>query len=243
MEAERCIPQSTEILEMNTVNPIHQGESSFITVLSETHPSAAAEEIMAAAEDSSMEPPSLIAEFDVSGGVMQGKGKGNTWIRFDSSSGCIRKIIDAMESAVEVTTADVEAFDRWRGDVSRIIEHDHLIRLQNILRMRILGGAPQEAFPLNSVSVIDLDISDLPDNDCVLVVKKQAPRGESSPPVSEDIFSEISRTGEEPDQVVQRRRSEGDDRYRWVVGVEARKHFFEVTVTISADYSSEPLEE
>lgn len=228
---------------MNTVNPIHQGGSSFIDVLSETHPSAAAEEILAAAEDESRKPPSLIAEFDVSEGVMQGKGKGNTWIRFDAPSGCIRKVIDAMESAAEVTSEDVEAFDRWRGEVSRMLEQDHLVRLGDLLRMRILGGAPQEAFPLRDISVIDLDISDLPDNDCVLVVKKQAPRGESSPPVSEDIFSEVAKTGETPDQVVQRRRSEGDSRYRWVVGVEARKHFFEVTVTISADYSPEPLEE
>ena len=93
------------------------------------------------------------------------------------------------------------------------------------------------------VNCTDVDVSDLPEEDCVLTVKKSAPPGEETHPVSEDIFAEKARTGETANEVVARRKEEGDHRYRWVTGVESRKHFFEVSISLSIDYSFRPMEE
>jgi len=211
--------------------------------LSECSPSDAAMQVLAAASDETIRPQTLFAEFDVSGGVMVGYGKPNTWIRFDSPSGVIRLVIEAMKSAEAVTPEDVEAFDHWRGEVGRMLVESHGDNLSEIIRQRVLGGAEAEVVPLDRMQVTDVDISDLPEDDCVLIVKKAAPAGEETSPVSEDIFSERARTGETADEVVARRKAEGDHRYRWVTGVESRKHFFEVSVSLSVDYSFRPMEE
>lgn len=211
--------------------------------MSECSPSDAAIEIMSAAADENIRPQTMVAEFDVSGGIMTGYGKPNTWIRFDSPHGVMRRVIDAMSSADSVSHDDISAFDGWRTEVGAILMSRHRQNLSELMRGRILGGAPQEVVPLDRMEVVDLDISDLPDDDCVLVVKKAAPPGEETHPVSEDIFSEKARTGESADEVVARRKAEGDHRYRWVSGVESRKHFFEVVLSLSVDYSFRPLED
>ena len=211
--------------------------------MSECSPSDAAMQVLAAASDETIRPQTLFAEFDVSGGVMVGYGKPNTWIRFDSPNGVIRSVIDAMKSADVVTQDDVEAFDRWRTEVGRALVESHGENLSELIRQRILGGADAGTVPLERMEVTDVDVSDLPDDDCVLIVKKAAPPGEETHPVSEDIFAERARTGETADEVVSRRKAEGDHRYRWVTGVESRKHFFEVSVSLSVDYSFRPMEE
>lgn len=210
---------------------------TFQQLLSEIDPHAAAEEITTSAFDRSIQPDSIIAEFDVSGGVMKAKGKANTWIRFDCNPGVIKNLIQIMSEVGEVCDDDVQAMDRWRGEVSKILETDMLHRIREAIRERILGGAPPEVIPLHDIQITDVDISDLPEDDCVLVIKKSTPQGEETSPVAEDIFGEKGRTGETIQQVVDRRKREGDPRYKWVVDVEQRKHFFEVTVSISADYS------
>lgn len=217
--------------------------TTFQEVLSECSPSDAAMQVLAAASDETIHPQTLFAEFDVSGGVMVGYGKPNTWIRFDSPPGVIRLVIEAMKSAEAVTPEDMEAFDRWRGEVGRTLVESHGDNLSEIIRQRVLGGADAGTVPLDRMQVTDVDISDLPEDDCVLIVKKAAPAGEETHPVSEDIFSERARTGETADEVVARRKAEGDHRYRWVTGVESRKHFFEVSVSLSVDYSFRPMEE
>lgn len=211
--------------------------------MSECSPADAAIEILSAAADENIRPQTVVAEFDVSGGVMSGYGKPNTWIRFDSPPGTIRRVIDSMRAADSVHADDVSAFDRWRKEVGQALMSDHRSNLAELLRGRILGGAPADVVPLENMEIVDLDISDLPEDDCVLVVKKSAPPGEETHPVSEDIFSEKARTGETAEDVVARRKSEGDHRYRWVTGVESRKHFFEVVLALSVDYSLRPLED
>lgn len=218
-------------------------KTTFQEVLSKYSPEHVAEEIVKAAADTSLQPDSLIAEFDVSAGVMKGKGRPNTWIRFDSSGGPIRHVVDAMKSAEDVTDEDIVIFDEWRDEISNNLISNYRDEISNIVRDRILKGAPTEAIPMDQIYFLDIDISDLPENDCVLVIKKNTPHGESPTPVSEDIFSEMAKTGESPQQVVDRRKKEGDERYRWVSGVEARKHFFEATVSISIDYSFSSVEE
>lgn len=217
--------------------------TTFQEVLSECTPTDAAAQILAAASDENIFPQTLVAEFDVSGGVMEGYGKPNTWIRFDAPAGPLRAVIDSMKSAEEVTPDDIEAFDQWRADVGSSLVTLFSENLSDIIRRRIFGGAGADAIPISRMEVKDVDISDLPEDDCVLIVKKAAPRDEETSPVSEDIFSEKGRTGETAEEVVARRKSEGDHRYRWVEGVESRKHFFEVSVALSVDYSLRPLED
>jgi len=215
---------------------------TFQELLSEIEPHKAAVEIITSALDRGIQPDSIIAEFDVSNGMMKSKGKANTWIRFDCKPGVIKNLIQIMSETSYVCDDDVQAMDRWRDEVSKILETDMLHKIREAIRERILGGATPEAIPLHDIQITDLDISDLPEDDCVLVIKKSAPQGEETQPVSEDIFGEKGRTGETIQQVVDRRKREGDPRYKWVVDVEQRKHFFEVTVSISADYSLSSLE-
>jgi hypothetical protein len=210
---------------------------TFQQLLSEIDPHKAAEEIVTYAFDRAIQPDSIIAEFDVSGGTMSAKGKANTWIRFDCNPGIIKNLIQIMSEVDEVCDDDVEAMDKWRGEVSKILETDMLHSIREAIRGRILGGAPSEVIPLHDINIKDVDITDLPEDDCVLVIKKSAPQGEETSPVADDIFREKGRTGETVQQVFDRRKRECDPRYRWVVGVDQRKHFFEVTVSISADYS------
>jgi len=217
--------------------------TTFQEVLSECNPSDAAMQVLAAASDETIHPQTLFAEFNVSGGVMVGYGKPNTWIRFDSPTGVIRSVIDSMKSSEVVTQDDVEAFDHWRAEVGRMLVESHGENLSELIRQRVLGGADAGAVPLERMEVTDVDVSDLPEEDCVLTVKKSAPPGEETHPVSEDIFAEKARTGETANEVVARRKEEGDHRYRWVTGVESRKHFFEVSISLSIDYSFRPMEE
>jgi hypothetical protein len=217
--------------------------TTFQEVLSECSPRYAAEQVLAAASDENVQPPSIFAEFDVSGGVMSRYGKANTWIRFDAPNGPLRSVVDAMKSCNEVTDDDIKALEIWRQHVGEKLTGEMRENLIYLIRNRILGGAPEEVIPLDRMEVLDVEVADLPGEDSVLVIKKNCPKGEDSPPVSEDIFSEMAKTGEKPDDVVARRKAEGDPRYRWVAGAESRKHFFEVSVSLSVDYSLKPLED
>jgi len=48
-----------------------------------------------------------------------------------------------------------------------------------------------------------------------------------------------SETGEDFTTIVNRKKSEGDPKYRWIVGVDSRKSFYEATLSIAIDYSLE----
>jgi hypothetical protein len=129
-------------------------------------------------------------------------------------------------------------FDDFRKNIiSKLNSDKSKEKLRDIIRDKMFKNTPKELVPIEILNVIDIEISDLPDVDYVLVIKKMTPPNYQSTSISDDLFKEKYKTGEDFNEIVKRKKAAGDHRYKYVDEVEQRKSFFEITIPIHADYS------
>jgi hypothetical protein len=208
-------------------------DTSFCEYLKSISVDKVIDEIINKARDSQ---DSVLVDFKMSKGKMSGIGEFNTWVRFDTASGTLLKeILDKITSSQDPSKDEIDQFDSWRKQISDKIIYEHGDKIKEAVCAAVFSG--NNSIPFKMLSA-ELEITDIPKNDKVVVVKKASPPGVVTPPVSSDIMRVHEETGASFEEIVNMRKSEGDPRYRWVVGVESRKSFYEINLSIAVDYSA-----
>lgn len=180
---------------------------------------------------------SVFVDFKMSKGKMSSVGDSNTWIKFDvKESPLLNSMLKKMVESNEPSKDDIEAFDSWRKEVAKHISDNYHDEIKEAVCDAMFSGNKEIPFKIISA---DFELTDLPANDKVLVVRKASPPGVVTPPVSSEIMKEHEATGESFEEIINRKRMEGDPKYRWVVGAYATKSFFEANLSLAVDYSLE----
>jgi hypothetical protein len=182
---------------------------------------------------------SILVDFKMSKGRMSGVGEFNTLIRFDlGRSPKLKEILKRMIESENPTQEDVLAFEEWRKEVALFMIEQKSSELKESICKSAFSGNMDIPFKIVSA---DFELTDLPSNDKVVVVKKASPPGVMMPPVSGEIMRIHSETGEDFATIINRKKAQGDPKYHWIVGVDSHKSFYEVTLSIAVDYSVEEV--
>jgi hypothetical protein len=109
--------------------------------------------------------------------------------------------------------------------------------LADKIRKAVLGDAPKDIFPLETIKVINFDIGETPEIDYVLVIEKAAPQHTISQSVNQDLFSEHLKTNKDLATIIQEKKEAGDNRYEYITGASKKKWFFDCQLDLFVDYS------
>lgn len=218
--------------------------NSSLDVFSEKNQLSCVQEIISTLKNDDLPSASFKVDFQLSKGRMVSEEEDNTVLSFDTKENtALRSIIDYICEVEDVVEEDIKAFESFRtGIVDKLNGNDEKEEIKNILRERVFKGTPKEVVPIDTLTIKDVEISDLPDVDYVLVIKKMAPANYQGSSISDDLFMEKHSTGEDFDDIIKRKKESGDERYKYVDGVEVRKTFFEITIPLFADYSLKELD-
>ncbi|MAG27503.1 hypothetical protein CMI47_18370 [Candidatus Pacearchaeota archaeon] len=214
-----------------------------IEVFSEKNQLSCVKEIISTLKHDDLPPSSFKVDFKLSKGRMISEEDNNTVLSFDTKENTsLRSIIDYICEVEDVTDEDIKLFESFRsGVIDKLNKEDEKNEIRDILREKVFKGTPKEVVPIEVLEVRDVEISDLPEIDYVLVVKKMAPANYQGSSISDDLFTEKQNTGDDFDDIIKRKKEAGDERYKYVDGVEVRKTFFEITIPLFADYSLKEL--
>ena len=208
-------------------------------IFSEKNQELCVEEILSTLKNDDLPQASFKVDFNLSKGRMIAEDSHNTVLSFDTKvDTSLRSVLNYICDVEEVTDKDIKIFDTFRhGIVKKLNNEESRDRIRDIIRDKIFKDTPEELVPIDTLNVMDIEISDLPEVDYVLVVKKMAPPNYQGASISDDLFKERYESGEDFNDIVKRKKESGDKRYEYVEGVEERKTFFEITIPIYADYS------
>jgi hypothetical protein len=208
-------------------------------IFSEKNQELCVEEILSTLKNDDLPQASFKVDFNLSKGRMTVEDDHNTVLSFDTKADTsLRSVLDYICDVEEVADEDIKIFDTFRyGIIKKLNNEESKDRIRDIIRDKIFKDTPEELVPIEILNVMDIEISDLPEVDYVLVVKKMAPPNYQGSSISDDLFKERYESGEDFNDIVKRKKESGDKRYKYVEGVEERKTFFEITIPIHADYS------
>jgi len=197
------------------------------------------EEILSTLKNDNLPQSSFKVDFNLSKGKMLIEEEHNTVLSFDTKENTsLRNVLNYVCEIEDITKEDITMFDDFRKNIiSKLNSDKSKEKLRDIIRDKMFKNTSKELVPIGIINVIDIEISDLPDVDYVLVIKKMTPPNYQSTPISDDLFKEKYATGEDFNEIVKRKKASGDHRYKYVDEVEQRKSFFEITIPIHADYS------
>lgn len=209
---------------------------SFSEFINSVQASDAAQDII---DEALRDKESVLVDFKMNKGKMSGIGDFNTWIRFDvAKCKTLKRVLEKMVSSKDPEEAEVASFEEWRNKVASNVIQEKQEALRNVICDAVFSGNRELPFKILSA---EFELTDIPTNDKVVVVKKATPNGIVTPPVSSEIMRIYSETGESFESIINRKKMEGDPKYRWITGVDSRKSFYEATLSIAIDYSlSEP---
>ena len=216
----------------------------FVGLLTEENAVLLADYILEIFGNTGEEPnPVKVVEYDfkMSYGVMQtdknvDKSKAaNTSFSFDFPKDHFgKKIVDLMgDEETENTEEVINKFTDFLKNVKANLEAN-----KQTLREKITKAVLKTGPVVKHVDIKDIALTDLPSIDWVLSVKKLIDPKAEHVPVSGDIMQEFLKTGEEPSEILKRRKAEGDPRYEYVESVDKRKSFYECDVVFFVDYST-----
>jgi len=208
-------------------------------IFSEKNQESCANEIISTLKNEDLPQSSFKVDFNLSKGKMISGEDHNTVLSFDTKENTsLREVIEYICEAENIDKEDIESFESFRkGLIQRLSEETNKNDLRIIIQEKIFTNTPKELIPINVLEIKDIEISDLPEVDYVLVVKKMAPANYQGSSISDDLFQEHHDTSEDFNDIIKRKKDSGDERYRYVDSAEKRKTFFEITIPIYADYS------
>ena len=178
-------------------------------------------------------------DFSIKNGKMSCSKNWNTCVKFDTTDESIslKELISAISSnEIDVTQDMIEKFEVSRKLIGNDLCNTFNKELSHIFLNKVFNIPLDKAMTL-PMRCVELDISDKPDIDYVLVVSKMTPPGVQSEPVTEEIFKIHSETGKNPEDIIKEFKENNDDRFKYVTSCEKKKHFFEVSVYFMVDYS------
>lgn len=163
----------------------------------------------------------------------------NTWFKFDTAEGTLlRTIRDTIaDETIEATPERIEKFDLFIKMVSVLLETKYAPELLAKIRKNVVNNLPPEVMPLAKVEVKVFEVSDLPALDWVVAIKKLSPKDYVAPGVAQEIISIALETGEEPANIIRRKKEEGDNRFKYVDTAYKKKYWYECQLDLYVDYS------
>ena len=177
-------------------------------------------------------------DFHIKEGKMSCTKPWNTQFCMDSDDmEAAKSIIEFLGSCDEPSGDEIKEFESWRESCSKKLENmlDNSFK-KNCLRI-VFDTDDLSSFPLNTVKVYDVDITQRPENDKVLVVRKDAPKGINTPPVTAELMAAYENDGIELNEFIMQKKKDGDLKYKYVTSAEWRKHFYDITISMMIDYS------
>lgn len=175
-------------------------------------------------------------DFSIKEGKMVCSKNWNTCIKFDvTNSPNLRKIINFLSSDETYVSPDtITNFDRFRNQIGQTICESFNKELVSIIVNNVFGIKYDNKLPIKCV---EIDISDKPEIDYLLVVSKMTPPGVQTDPVTEELFKIHLETGRDPNEIIEEFKKKEDPRFKYVKSCEKRKHFFEFSIYLMIDYS------
>jgi len=217
----------------------------FLNLFSKANAKKAAEDIIDNFRDVNDEENSKVVEYDFkwNHGTLISDDV-NTWFKFDTEKGTLlHKMMELLcDPEVEPTEANIQLFDEFRDHLKKYLEKDYKDLFLSKLRDQVLK-LPANVVPLKSMEIKEIEITDKPDVDYTLVVEKNASESFNPGTFSYDILQEMQKTGEEPQEVVDRKVKENggmenrDNMWAYIERAYKRKYLYEVQIDLYVDYS------
>ena len=113
-------------------------------------------------------------------------------------------------------------------------------KLKSNIRQSVFGSEDVDVFPLDSIQVLSIDISDKPEHDKILVIQKNRTQEEmhsGSGGLAKEIFKISTETGETYAQIVARKQKEGNPEYTSITGMTEKQWWYGVHLNMFIDFS------
>lgn len=177
-------------------------------------------------------------DFHLKEGKMHCSKPWNTQFQLDADNLAVSKsVIEMMSSSEEPSKEEILHFEKWREDLSVSIQSLLGEEFRSHVRSLVFEMNDKELFPMTTIRVVDSEITSRPENDKVLVVRKDAPQGEYTPPVTLELLKEFEESGKDVNEIISDKKKNGDSKYKWVTSASWRKHFYDITISMMIDYS------
>ena len=181
-------------------------------------------------------------DFHIKEGKMSCSKPWNTQIQFDAdNSPYCQKVLKYLSEAEDPSKDDIAFFELWRISLNYSIENIITDKFKTQVMNLVFRENSEELDPISRFKVIDVDITNRPENDRVLVVKKEAPQGLQTSPITAELMLEVESTGRDINDIIAEKKKNGDSRYKWVTSATWRKHFYDITVSLMVDYLPQPM--
>lgn len=192
-------------------------------------------------------------DYQISQGKMLDSGDANTTYRFDTPEECtLRRIIEIMGAMEELPQDELDHETEWKEMVIRRINEYHIDKIKETVRSKIFKNIQTELVRMTPFELQEIEINPKPDHDFLIVVQRmmkqdQAMQTQDRPagqkPVNQELLEIHVDTGLPLDEIIARKKDEGDQRYASVVGAYKRKYLYDVEMLFFVDYSLTPQEE
>ena len=189
-------------------------------------------------------------DFSLSGGVMKKSKNSNLSFKFDTLPDTLpRRIRDLLSNEkLEATKERGDKVIGFLSSVGKILLGKYKSELSEKIRKGVFGpDVDSTQLPMNDIRFIALDITDLPNDDSVVVIKKAIPANAQNDPdfvhpeaVSGELYQIAAKTGETLEAVIERKKAEGDPKYKYIQGLERRKYFYECQLDLAVDFTFVP---
>lgn len=200
-------------------------------------------------------------EYDLQKGeivIDEGEYTKNTSYMFDPEpSSPLRNIIEAFIHDDETRLPEIGDFEKLdeflKEKVSKIIEEKYSNKMKETARVRVLGGAPEEIFPISNFKMLEISLHDFGRKYKVrlmrgIKVKKEVLKNAkdtkdilSNKPRSKSVGEEIAdihdETGKSFEQIIAEKKALGDPEYDEVLGAQKVRAFYDCYVDMWFDYS------
>jgi hypothetical protein len=182
-------------------------------------------------------------EFDLKGGQMSSPPE-NTWIRFDAKeNSVIKNVLDLIsDEKIEPTEKRMKLFDDFLSKVKTQLQTKYIEKLKDALRLEVFGEVEKELFPLNTLVVKNIEISDNPDVDYSLSIEKRKSLSRNdkvnNTGISQFFYEEIAKTKKTPQQILEEKKQQNDPMFEDIVSIKTKKAFFNCNIDLFVDYSA-----
>jgi hypothetical protein len=178
-------------------------------------------------------------------------GEVNTTFKMDCEKNTeLEEVRNLFNSIEEVDEEDEDIINDFFSFIKDSIEKKNFHKMRDIIRKRVVGGAKKDIFPLDEIQVVNIEIGGKPEVDYVIVVQKAVPKSEigmtdnyevdgekKKESVSQELMRICSKTGEDPNKVISRKKEEGDIKYKYVSDAYKKQYLFDCHVELYVDYS------
>lgn len=212
----------------------------FELTFSKENAELSAKEILASLEEEDSENKMLDFEFDLKKGVFSSKSE-NTWYKFDPKENSVLKnAIDLIsDERIDPTQYRQQLFLDFLDNTAKYLEVKYLTEFKDRIRKSVLGDVSADLFPIPNIKIINLEITELPPIDYVLLVDKlrKVDSDVDVSGISIEIFDEVTKTGLSPQEILDKKKKENNPRYANITSIRTKKAFYMCNLDLYVDYS------